>query len=276
MTYDSAMAYTPNQSAVLQTLQNLLQPVARLAVAHGLPYNDLDEALRQAMVDAAVAQHGDAQGHGVVSRVSASTGLSRREITRLLQTTHASPNHARWPAGEVFTRWLSDPAYGGLKQTQLPRQGPAPSFESLAQAVTRDMHPRSLMEELIRLGMVSWQESTDTVSLQTSAMVPKQDFARMLAFMADNVGDHFQAAIDNVLGNGKEQFEQAIFADELSEASVQAIRALVSQLWSEMFTRLVPELEQLIHDDKAAGRQADQRARIGFYAYTAPMTPPTE
>jgi Family of unknown function (DUF6502) len=270
------MAYTPNQSAVLQTLQNLLQPVARLAVAHGLPYNDLDEALRQTMVDAAQTQHGDPKGHGTVSRISASTGLARREVTRLLQTTHTTPSNTRWPAGEVFTRWLSDPAYGGLQQTHLPRQGPAPSFESLAQAVTRDMHPRSLLEELIRLGLVRWQEETDTVSLQTGAMVPKQDFARMLAFMADNVGDHFQAAIDNVLGQGSEQFEQAVFADELSSESVQAIRALVSQLWSDMFARLVPELEQLIAEDKAAGRDANQRARIGFYAYTAPMTPPAE
>jgi Family of unknown function (DUF6502) len=276
MVYDSPMAYTPNQSAVLQTLQTLLQPVARLAVAHGLPYNDLDEALRQAMVDAAQAQHTDTQAHGMVSRISASTGLARREVTRLLQTSHSAPSTARWPAGEVFTRWLSDPAYGGRWQTQLPRQGQAPSFESLAQTVTRDMHPRSLLEELIRLGMVDLDEKNDTVSLQTGAMVPKQDFARMLAFMADNVGDHFQAAIDNVLGNGKEQFEQAIFADELSEPSVQAIRTLVSKLWAEMFARLVPELEQLIEQDKTTGNNANQRTRIGFYAYTAPMTPPTE
>ena len=37
----------------------------------------------------------------------------------------------------------------------LPRVGPAPSFESLAQEVTRDVHPRALLEELLRLKLAN-------------------------------------------------------------------------------------------------------------------------
>ena len=53
----------------------------------------------------------------------------------------------------VFAHWRSDKRYrkrGGAPRT-LPRVGPAPSFESLAQEVTRDVHPRALLEELLRL-----------------------------------------------------------------------------------------------------------------------------
>ena len=53
----------------------------------------------------------------------------------------------------------------------LPRQGAAPSFESLAQEITRDVHPRSLLDELCRLGLATWDEAGDTVALSREAFV---------------------------------------------------------------------------------------------------------
>ena len=156
---------------------------------------------------------------------------------------------------------------------RLARQGAAPSFEALAQSVTRDIHPRSLLEELTRLGLARWDEASDTIELQRDAVVPRSDFARMLSFLGDNVGDHLSAAVDNVLSDGSAHFEQAVYADELSEDSIQKLRSLIAAQWSTLFNNLVPALEALIADDKAAGRPQDQRARIGFYSFTQPMDP---
>lgn len=266
------MLHTPDQSALLDTYRLLLLPLARLAVSRGLPYARLDDMLRQAMVEAARETHSGPAGHGEVSRISTATGLNRREVTRLLQADTQQARPKRWPAGEVFTRWLSDPDYRSRGRPRtLARQGEAPSFEALAQSVTRDIHPRSLLEELTRLGLARWDEAADTVELQRDAVVPRSDFARMLSFLGDNVGDHLSAAVDNVLGDGSAHFEQAIYADELSEDSVLKLRALIAAQWSALFDGLVPALEGLIADDKAQGRPQDQRTRIGFYSYTQPM-----
>lgn len=269
------MLQTPDQSALLDTYRLLLAPLARLAVARGLTYARLDDLLRQAMVEAAREANGGGDGHGAVSRISTATGLNRREVTHLLKTDAPLARAQRWPAGEVFTRWLGDAAYHqDGRPRPLPRQGEAPSFESLAQSVTRDIHPRSLLEELIRLGLARLDEATDTVALQHSAMVPRTDFSRMLAFLGDNVGDHLSATVDNLLGDGTVHFEQAIFADELSEDSLRQLRALIAAHWVTLFDSLVPALERMIADDKAAGRVQDQRARIGFYSYTHRMDEP--
>lgn len=280
------MLHTPDQSSLLDTYRLLMLPLARLAVSRGLPYARLDDMLRQAMVEAAreAAREtlGSTGGHGEVSRISTATGLNRREVTRLLQTDQAQARPKRWPAGEVFTRWLSDPDYRSRGRPRtLARQGPAPSFEALAQSVTRDIHPRSLLEELTRLGLARWDDAADTVQLQRDAVVPRSDFARMLAFLGDNVGDHLNAAVDNVLGDGTAHFEQAIYADELSQESVLKLRALITTHWAALFDGLVPALETLIANDKASGRRQDQRTRIGFYSYTqamgtaAPPAPPS-
>lgn len=272
------MMHTPDQTALLEACQRLLMPLARLAVSRGLPYARLDELLRAALVKAAREQCQSAGGHGEVSRVSVATGLNRREVTRLLDAGAAPRPTRRWPAGEVFTRWLSDAQYRSRgKPRKLPRQGDAPSFEALALSVTRDMHPRSLLEELTRLGLARWDEASDTVELQRDALVPRSDFSHMLGFLGDNVGDHLHAAVDNVLGDGQTHFEQAIYADELSLESVQQMRTLISAQWAALFEHLVPALEQLIAQDHAAGRAQDQRVRIGFYSFTQKMAePPSE
>lgn len=136
----------------------------------------------------------------------------------------------------------------------MSRIGPAPSFEALAQTITRDVHPRSLLEELCRLGRARHHVRSDTVTLERNAFVLHADREHMLALLSGNVGDHLEAAAGNVLGAGCEHFEQAVFADELSTHSVQAMRPLIAAQWNRLLNTLAPALEALIAEDQAAGR----------------------
>ncbi|HEY0821857.1 MAG TPA: hypothetical protein VGD46_23985 [Rhizobacter sp.] len=77
-----APASAPDVSAVLAACRALLTPLAELAIARGLHHADLDELLRAAFVDAALAAHPDVTPHRAVSRVSTATGLHRREVSR--------------------------------------------------------------------------------------------------------------------------------------------------------------------------------------------------
>ncbi|HET8745956.1 MAG TPA: DUF6502 family protein, partial [Ramlibacter sp.] len=152
----------------------------------------------------------------------------------------------------------------------------APSFETLAHSITRDVHPRTLLEELSRLGLARVDESDGRVHLVNSEFVPRADLDRMLSFLGANVGDHLQAAVANVLSDGSRHFEQALFADELSDESLEAARGLVSDQWQALLHTLAPALQSLIDADKAAGRPAAQRMRIGLFAFTEAMAPPED
>ena len=265
--------------ALVQAIGRLVLPLARLAVAKGLPFAVVEAQLKQAFVQSGREAHPQLSAHRVVSRIATATGLSRREVTRLTQMRSPLPQR-RPVAAELFAHWAHDPAYKDRhgRPRVLPRQGEALSFESLAQSVTRDVHPRSLLDELLRLGMAVHDTERDTVALVRDAFVPRGDAERMLGFLGDNVGDHLGAAVANVLSDGHAHFEQAVFADELSVESIQHIRTLVSVQWREATAALVPAIEALIEQDRAAGRAQDQRLRIGLYAYTDRMdgaTPPT-
>jgi len=264
------------ESALRHAIAQVAEPLARLGVAYGLPFAVVEEMLKQAYVDAARAAVSAPGEYRDISRVSAATGLNRREVTRLTQAVPSAAAQRMRPVSELFTRWVSDSRYRTKRGEPrvLERQGPVPSFETLARSVTQDVHPRTLLEELCRLGLAEHDERRDRVRLLQTAFVPRRDQARMFGFLGDNVADHFAAAVANVQGDGSKHFEQAIFADELSSESLAAVRSLVAAHWQQMLERLVPQLESMIAADAQAGRTADQRLRVGLYSYHEDMASP--
>ena len=263
-----------DHASLIGALRTLMQPLAALSVARGLPFAPVEELLKNAFVDAARSTHANAVPHRMVSRISTVTGLNRREVTRLLQADRSSAPTPQSPATQIFTRWISEPS---LKNSAgnpmpLPRQGPAPSFEELARSVNRDVHPRSLLEELCRLGLVRLED--DIVHVTRDRFVPTQDIDRMLGFVGGNVGDHLRAAVDNVLSDPPAHLEQAVFADELSAASLDKLRAAMRVEWQALLQATVPLLHQLISADREANRKQDQRVRVGLYMFSEPMTAP--
>lgn len=271
MASNSGSTPPTDHDALLEALAAVLAPLADLAVTKGLPFATVEESLKQAFVRAA-QQAQLAQGlpaHRLVSRISAATGINRREVTRLTQADTGAPT----PAGaslvsQLFTRWASDRKLRVKgKPRALPRQGAAPSFETLARSITQDVHPRTLLDELCRLNLARWDAKTDTVHLTQDGFTPRGDWQRMIAFLGDNVGDHLHAAVVNVLSDEPAHFEQAVFAEGLAPASVEQVRTLARKHWKALMADAVPLLERRIEADAKAPEQATHRVRLGLFTF---------
>ena len=257
-----------------------------------MPHATLDELLKQALVDAADRSHADLPPHRRVSRITTATGIHRREVSRLIsllrdgraQQVPASRSHA----SELFTHWRTDPAFCDRRGSpaELPRQGPAPSFEALAQAITRDVHPRSLLDELLRLGLAAHDITRDTVRLVREAFVPQGDASRLAAVLGRNVGSHFDSAVDNLLLGDRTHLEQAVFAGGLSATSLAEFGQLARNQWQALLDGLVPALEAMVARDRAdladpaegasplPTTSTRHRVRIGLYTHAAPDDTP--
>jgi hypothetical protein len=245
----------------------LLEPLARLALAQGLTLQPMAELLKLALVAAVRAEEPGAS----MSQVAVRTGVHRKDLRRIAQ--HPVPKPTRSPAPEVFARWLADPRY--LTARGRPRVLPrlaaadgAPSFESLAASVTTDVHPRAVLDELLRLG-VAELDARDRVRLLAAAYVPAGDRADMLALLADNVGDHLDAATANLRTGGERHLEQAVFSDGLSAESAESFNRATRRAWQRIQTDLMPVLQRLYDEDRARGERATHRVRLGVYGYVA-------
>lgn len=265
------------EQLLLRALEDVLVPLATLCVGHGLPFARAEELFKRAYVRAAreARRKAGAGGHRDVSQVAVATGLNRRDVVRISAELTPRAVQRMSPATQVFGRWLSDPAYrhANGRVRKLPRQGPAPSFESLAQSVTRHVHPRSLLDELLRLNLAALDPATDQVSVLRDRAVPDADEPRLYGFLGANVGDHLAAASENVLSRERRHLEQSVFTNSLSAEAVAQARELVQKHWRELLGAMAPALEQLIQDDQAAGRAATHRLRVGLYSYHDTLPP---
>jgi hypothetical protein len=272
-------------SAAVDALLAVLRPLARLAIDHGVQFGQLEELAKRAMVEAAIrATDGEGAGQAPISRLSVITGIHRKEVKRLADATDlAAIRASRTPAAELFTRWLTDPAWCDPegRPRELARRLPdeaAPSFETLARSVTTDVHPRTLLDELLRLGLAEFDPQADSIRLRVTSYVPASAIGDLLTLVGDNVGAHLAAARDNVAAALRTAHggppspapfvEQALYADALSPASAARATVLAREQWGALLRTLAPVLQRLEDEDRAAGRPIDRRVRIGLYSYS--------
>jgi len=198
-------------------LERLLSPVARLAMARGLRFSEVAETLRQATYAVARKSAGDG---ATDSKLSVMTGLQRRDIVRLRAGAEPKQADRPDPLARLVSLWLGDADYAGAT---LARHGPAPSFDALARSVRRDVHPKSLLDALIAAGTV--EEDGDKVVLKAQAYVPMVGSDAQMEWLAGNVGDHLDAAVDNVVEDA-DFFEQAVAYEGMSGAAIAELDAL--------------------------------------------------
>ena len=129
---DDASAAGVDQALLLAACRRVLAPLARLAVERGVPYPLIDELVRSTFVDAARAAHPDLAAPRGASRVSAATGLTRREVARLSQPAPPAEAPRRSPAASSPNRrsrlsTARTPAGHGISSSMMWRYSTAAS-----------------------------------------------------------------------------------------------------------------------------------------------------
>jgi hypothetical protein len=267
-------ATTPPQDpdrATLDAALAVLEPLAGLLLSRGLRHARAEELLKAAFVRAG-ARAFAAQGKlPSVSTLSVATGLRRREVQRLLDNVAASAPPKMSLAAQVRARWTGDPRYLDAKgqPRRLPRTAPEgqASFASLAAAVSKDVHPRPLLDELVRIGAA--EEDGEHVLLRGRFNAPDGSWDSLVAIGGANVADHLSAVLVNLLNQPRPLFEHALFADGLTQQSAQRAADLAKQMWLQTAPDATAKLQTLVDlDDKAPDN--GWRVRIGLFSYIAP------
>jgi hypothetical protein len=239
-----------------------------------VPYQAFATALKHVFVEAArdeLAGRSMAQTDSAVTLLS---GVHRRDVRNLSRPASRRPAAEEPPRSlpaEVIARWMSDPAFldagGAPRLLARSSEGAAGSFDALVEGVSRDVRPRAMLDELIRLGAV--REEQDGIRLLGSGFAPRQDLEELSRLFADNLGDHAAAAVANLQGE-RNFLEQSVFVDEITEQSAARLQKVSVQAWKEAF-RTVMDEAQARYDQDAAGADAGERrhrARFGVYFYT--------
>jgi hypothetical protein len=270
--------------ALLEESVAMLAPLVRLLVASGVTYPQFAAAMKTAFLRAAHAELEVGNKRVTDSAVSLLSGVHRKDVRALtsngLLRTRTIDRMQSLP-DEIFMRWTNDPHYldvDGLPKV-LPVRGRTPeeaSFEQLAQSISRDFHPRSILDELVRLGLADVQ--AETVRLRNTSFVPREDFERTLGYVRTNLADHLAAAAVNLRavqeGAPGPFLEQSLYADELSAESVMELQRLARRIWESALRRmfaLANERAQI--DEQGSPGSQVMRMRFGTFFYSEAATP---
>jgi len=256
---------------VLRAALSMLVPLARWLVHNGVPYSSFAPALKSVFVEAARQELAGSGGKLTDSALSVLSGVHRRDIREMGNASHvqAQPK-APSVASQVFTRWLTDAQLRDAADhpLPLPKSGDPLSFDALARQVSSDVHPRTLLAEMQRLGLV--RVDGETVRLEAQAFVPQQGFDEMVELFAANAADHLAAAAHNLRGGGDKFLEQSVFASGLSPRSTHALGTLARKLWRGAFQQMVREATPRYQQDSRE-QTGSMRMRFGVYFYAEPL-----
>jgi len=258
----------PPGEDVLRTLGSVLTPLVRLLLASGLDYTRLAAELKPLFIEQArleLLRTGQSDTNSAISLLS---GVHRKDVREWRENGLATRiSQELSMSSRVFARWVHDPLYRDRRKQPkpLPRRGSVPSFETLARSVTRDVHPYTVLTELIRLGLVKIEErkGEEFAVPKREGFVPPAGSREILELFGGNLSDHASAAVANLMG-GAPRLEQSVFAEGITRESAAHLGQLARKLWSQVRSEMIAEATRRYSADQNR-EDATCRARFGAY-----------
>ncbi len=248
-------------------------------IARGWLFPDVSEMLKELYVEECL-ENFQLEGKRLTdSRISLLTGLQRKDIKTLKSQLEHSPVE-REPAGagplpRVLARWMSGPPYsdgvGAPRSLRRIGSGDPPSFETLMAEVSRDIHPRTVLDEMKRQELVLHDEAEDLVTLTARAYLPSHDDDAIVGYFGANLGDHAEAAAENLgaAPGSAPYYERAVHYNQLTPDALAQLDDLARDLQSDVLAELNNKALSL-QDRDAGHHDAVGRFRCGAFIYRSP------
>ena len=148
-------ADTQPRHAIDRAVVQLLRPLFRLLLRHGVSYRAFEALARRCFVGVALDEFGIPGRKASISRAAILSGLTRKEVQRLASETDGAgwitvERHNR--AARVLTGWVRDADFHGPDGAPraLEPDGPG-GFAQLVRRHSGDVPARAVMDELLQV-----------------------------------------------------------------------------------------------------------------------------
>jgi hypothetical protein len=227
-----------NQShrAIEKAVLQLLRPVVRLLLRHGVSFSAFQTLAKQAYVQAALTDFALPGKKPSVSRASILTGLTRKDVQRLLSEAPAASEE---PAGRhnravrVLGGWTRDADFRGPDGQPRPllvdgseSADGEPGFAALVRRHGADVPARAVLDELLRVGAVQ-RRADGRVEPAARGYVPQQSAVDKLHMLGTDVADLIGTIDHNLEHGGTDpRYQRKVMYRRLDPTHLPAFRAL--------------------------------------------------
>ena len=234
---DSTPPHAPQ--FLLDAVRRIVTPIVRLLLHFGITYPVFAELIKRIYVQVADREFALPKREQTASRLSLLTGIHRQEINRLRETLGAGSeapiekaSAAAALSPRLLTAWTQDSRFreADSEPALLYRSTVhgEPSFEELVQTVSKDIRPRAVLDEWLRLGIVEIADD-GRVKLNVNVFVPSDSLPEKANVVANILSDHISASVHNLCGQGEPFFDRRVRVEGLTPAAMESLRQWVKE-----------------------------------------------
>lgn len=251
------------EKRLLELCFGVLKALSYLLVKNGIGYRALEETAKQAYVEA-IRDNFGVQGRKTnVSRVCAMSGMSRKEVNRILEAKEAGrlgveTMKRSGKLGVVMARWYSDANYitDSFQPRVLRLDGKGYTFTRLVRSVgLGDSTTTALLKELIRVGCVV-EEKDGKYRAISATYIPLSDDPKLIDVAGDALRQMSWTVVQNLVTKDldKRFLQRRVYSEDLPKADRELFRHAAERDGQRLLERL---------NEWATEREYETRAKRG-------------
>ena len=258
------------QQSLSGAVLSLLRPLVRILLRNGVAYGSFAELAKKVYVDVAFQEFAPDTRKQTISRVSALTGLTRKEAKRLRELKHADSHRSSQRynrAVRVISGWVNDEEFHDASGQPgiLPVEGTKASFASLVRKYSGDVPTQSMLSVLVAASAI--EKTGDRLRLVQRAYVPGKDPADKLTILGTDTAELIATIDHNLVNHQDPRFQRKVSNHRVAVEAIgefQALSALKAQDLLEQFDAWLAE-----HEIGADNQEADHSryVSVGIYYY---------
>lgn len=261
---------SPSKALSAATLR-LLRPLIRILLRNHVSHRTFSELAKQVYVEVANAEFSIAGKKQTISRIAILTGLTRKEVQRLLAEpadADAAATEEYHRASRVVTGWVRDPDFGDGQGHPHPlrMEGKRASFSELVKRYSGDIPVRAMLDELLRVGAVK-QLKDGRICLLSRGYIPRKGPVEKLHVLGTDTADLI-ATIDHNLHEKptRPRFQRKVMYDNVPVEAAKEFHSLAAAQAQELLETIDRWLSHRDRDVNPAAK-GNGRMRVGLGVY---------
>jgi len=254
--------------ALNAAITQVLRPLFRVLLRHHVSFGAFEDLAKRAYIDVVISDFGIPGKKPSISRASILSGLTRKEVQRLMSEPAESAAVDREQynrAARVLTAWTRDPEFvdaRGEPQALDPQDGSG-SFAELVRRHSGDVPVRAVLDELLRVGAVR-RSDDGKLELVVRAYVPQRSAVDKLEILGSDVSDLIDTIDHNIEhGDSDPRFQRKVMYRNVPVAALNDFRKLSGEQAQALLEQLDKWLAE--HSEPSPPDPPHQpRARVGM------------
>jgi hypothetical protein len=241
-----------------KALARLLEPLTEFVFDSGLSIKEFHDIFRAAAVRNVAARQLESSRRVNISGISASTGIARAEVSKILKTKPKFPQRSaerhQQATNKILSVWQQDPKFTTPNghPADLKIYGRGSTFELLVKLYGRGIPTRAMLDELTRTRAIELRPA-QTVRLKAGVAVERGMTPQVARLFGDRVSELMETLLQNMRNSQSSAFVASVTGVKVSKAELPLVRREISSKGAEFLSEVQDMLSRGPIDRRTSG-----------------------